>query len=100
MVVVSEHERGQPCAGCLHAWTEDVVGDIPTISFVSYWAGLLLVARMLRRKVAGPIPLVQQMTEAWPDRLDSAIGIRLAPIHRLPDCPVKCGQESRRLVDQ
>jgi len=57
MVLVSEHERHQPCAGCIHAWTEDVPGDIPTVSFVSYWAGLLLAARMLRRQVVGPISL-------------------------------------------
>lgn len=31
MAMVSEHEPGQPCAGCLHSWTENVPGDVPTV---------------------------------------------------------------------
>src|SRR5207302_10789968 len=48
MVLASEHEPGQPCAGCVHAWTEDVTRDVPTASFVSYWGGLLAAVRLLR----------------------------------------------------
>lgn len=90
MVVASEHEPGMPCARCLHGWTENVPGDIPTISFVSYWAGLLLASRLLRHLASGAIGNDAQATEAWPDRLDSILGNRHLPVQREPDCPL-CG---------
>jgi hypothetical protein len=92
MAIVSEHELGKPCAGCMHAWTEDVPGEIPTISFVSYWAGLLVTSRLIRHMAGGFMDSDKQMTEAWPDRLDARMGMRSAPIQRQPDCPVGCSR--------
>lgn len=47
-VQVSEHSPGQACAGCLHSEAGEPVGAIPTVAFVSFWAGLLLAVRWLR----------------------------------------------------
>jgi molybdopterin/thiamine biosynthesis adenylyltransferase len=90
MVMVSEHEPGQPCAGCLHPASESGLDNIPTISFVSYWAGLLTVVRLLRRHASGPASPDRQETEMWPDRLDERNGYRFRPIPAIARCPVKC----------
>src|SRR5205807_5189278 len=44
----SSHDAGQACAGCRHP-TDDPRQDaiIPTVSFVSFWAGLALAVRFL-----------------------------------------------------
>jgi hypothetical protein len=90
MGMVSEHDRRRPCAGCLHAATEDVGGEVPTVSFVSYLAGLLGAARLLWWAAAGPADLADQAVEAWADRLDSPHGLRSIPVPRLRACPVSC----------
>jgi hypothetical protein len=87
MVMVSEHEPGRPCVRCLHRATENVPGDIPTVSFVSYWGGLLAIVRLLRQYVDGPCALTEQETEVWADRLDSQYGFQHRPIPRMEDCP-------------
>jgi hypothetical protein len=40
-VLVSAHAPGLACAGCVHPRDKDIASDIPTISFVSFWAGLI-----------------------------------------------------------
>jgi len=90
MAMVSEHEPGQPCAGCLHSWTENVLGDVPTISFVSYWAGLLAATRLVRQRLLGHVLPAEQMTVMWPDRLDSATAFMPGPVARTPGCGVGC----------
>jgi len=47
-VQVSFHEEGMACAQCLHPNDAPLDGEIPTAAFVSYWAGLLLAASLLR----------------------------------------------------
>ncbi|OXM60021.1 ThiF family adenylyltransferase [Amycolatopsis vastitatis] len=47
-VVVSDHRPGRPCAGCVHPLDDgNPLEEIPTIGFVSLWAGLLLAGTML-----------------------------------------------------
>ena len=46
--VTSSHEPDQACARCLHPYNEDGPEIIPTVSFVSFWAGLLLAVRLVR----------------------------------------------------
>ena len=48
LTVTSSHISGQPCTGCLHPYDDPDTSPIPTVSFVSYWAGLLLAVRLLR----------------------------------------------------
>ena len=40
-VLVSAHPSGAPCVGCVHPKDDEAGGPIPTISFVSFWAGLI-----------------------------------------------------------
>lgn len=83
-VVVSDHRHGQPCAGCVHPIDDDnPLGEIPTIGFVSLWAGLLLAGTLLeadgatrngtRRIEAHPMGLygphaVQELPQTWNPR--------------------------------
>lgn len=91
MAMVSEHDHTRACAGCLHPASENVPGDVPTVSFVSYLGGLLAAARLLRWAGAGPSSAAEQATEAWADRLDRQYGFRNLPVPRLANCPVHCG---------
>jgi molybdopterin/thiamine biosynthesis adenylyltransferase len=43
---VTTHEPGSPCAACLHP-APVPLGEVPTISFVSFWAGLLQACALL-----------------------------------------------------
>ena len=96
MALVSEHDQGRACVGCLHPISEDVAGEVPTVSFVSYLGGLMAAARLLRwATAAGPAAGQQQATEAWADRLDSQTGFRLHPVQRMAACPVGCSSAAQ-----
>ncbi len=86
-VQVSEHRPGDPCAGCLHPQAPAPTGAIPTVAFVSFWAGLLLVVRWLRDLHGAPEPHAQTFfsplrPEGW-----TYAGLGVAPN---PSCPVAC----------
>lgn len=92
MVMASEHIPGTPCAGCLHPCSEQDELDvaIPTVSFVSYWAGLLLAARLVRDQVVGHISAEQQATLLWAGRMDGRYAWSDLPVPRQDSCPVSC----------
>lgn len=50
--MASAHMPGTPCAGCAHPIDDPLDGPIPTVAFVSFWAGLL-VASHFARSIAG-----------------------------------------------
>lgn len=60
LAVSSEHERGLACAKCMHPRDDNVRADIPTVSFASYWGGLMLAARLLRHAAGRPCPVDEQ----------------------------------------
>jgi hypothetical protein len=86
-VQVSEHRPAEPCAGCLHPMAATAAGPIPTVAFVSFWAGLLLVTRWLRH-LGGQADAAQQTffsplrPEGWEY---SGLGVAANPT-----CPVAC----------
>ena len=89
--IVSEHRREGPCIGCVNFEDEPALTDIPTVSFVSFWAGLIAAARLLRDAAGHPHPQSEQLTEVLgPLRLDGASGFRTRAIRRHPRCPVGC----------
>lgn len=45
----SFHIKGGPCAGCSHPRDDSADGEAPTISFVSFWAGLWTAAYFVRQ---------------------------------------------------
>lgn len=86
-VQVSEHRPGEPCAGCLHPAAAAAAGPIPTVAFVSFWAGLLLVSRWLHNLSGSGGASAQTFfsplrPEGW---AYSGLGVAANP-----DCPVQC----------
>jgi len=85
-VLVSEHAPDQPCAGCAHPSDEQVAGPLPTIGFVSLWAGLMLTRRLLAVRRVMETTAVQ----VWPLGLENARGIHAFGQAAAVDCPVQC----------
>jgi hypothetical protein len=92
--VTSSHTAGQACAGCLHPEDDPGVGAIPTISFVSYWAGFLLAIRLLRHSLGHAQMGSDQSIWCTPLRLDQPRSYWPRPIPINQQCPVQC-QNSR-----
>jgi hypothetical protein len=90
---LSTHVRGEPCAGCAHP-TDDFVGTIPTISWVSLWAGLLQ-ARELLAAAAGISPSAPSYW-CWPFGLANRHGLVARPVAARIDCPVGCDAAADR----
>lgn len=87
--VLTTHHPGEPCAGCAHPDPLPEGRVVPTISFVSFWAGLLQACALLaeidepspaRRVTVYPFALGQPV---WSSAADLPAGGRCA-IH----CPV------------
>ena len=86
-VVISEHTPETPCAGCIHPNDESGTDLIPTVAFVSLFAGIVQAHRLLIYASTGAIqpPLV-----AWPLGLAENGPIRELGQTGNPACPVKC----------
>jgi hypothetical protein len=90
LAMASSHRAGQPCAGCLHPVDDPGPEVIPTVSFVSFWAGLLLTARMLRRSFCNSDSDQEQNVECVPLRLDQPFAYWPKPVAATPRCPLDC----------
>ncbi len=91
LVLVTEHPQGWACAGCAHAARGEDIAIIPTISIVSFWAGLLLALRLLAHAGRRPYPRERQVTNFWPLRPGSAYEHGLSRNRR---CPLDCADQS------
>jgi hypothetical protein len=89
LTLTSEHVPVQPCVGCLHPVDDDVDLTIPTLSTVSYWAGLLVAVRLLRHCLGVPYPPNMQALALWPLRLDYRTATLWQQVHRHAMCPVE-----------
>ena len=87
-VLVSTHNDGEPCAGCAHPNDSDVDGEIPTISFVSFWAGILQVRALLLHAL-GAISELPQILVA-PAGLLGDHGVTRMELPPNEVCPVQC----------
>ena len=91
-VVVSDHLPGHPCTGCVHPLDDgNPLEEIPTIGFVSLWAGLLLAGTLLAPDAA--TRLGTRRIEAHPMGLYGPDGVKLLPQVRNARCPV-CGPQA------
>ena len=91
-VVVSDHLPDHPCAGCVHPLDDDnPLEQIPTIGFVSLWAGLLLAGTLLAPDAATR-PGTRRI-EAHPMGLYGPDGVKPLPQVHNPRCPV-CGPQA------
>jgi hypothetical protein len=58
--MASFHRRGLGCAECLHPADDPGDAPIPTVAFVSFWAGLLTASYFLRHRASLTIPVSEQ----------------------------------------
>jgi hypothetical protein len=91
-VLVSDHLPGHPCGGCVHPRDDDnPVEEIPTIGFVSLWAGLLLAGTLLAPDASSRSGT--RRIEMHPMGLYGPDGMKLLPQARNVGCPV-CGVQT------
>jgi hypothetical protein len=88
-VLVSAHPPGSACAGCVHPRDENIPGDIPTISFVSFWAGLIQALELVASATEHAAAWATS-TSIWPFGLDNPRGIHPFRQDPAPRCPVGC----------
>ncbi len=87
--MASYHTPDLACAGCLHPVDDLTRGPIPTVAFVSFWAGLSLASLYLRH-LANDRGLAQDQEFYFsPLRPEN---FWHTPIQRRPDCPVSCSK--------
>lgn len=90
LTVTSSHTIKQPCVGCLHPYDDADAALIPTTSFVSFWAGLLLAVRLLRHSCGQKLKGKEQRINCTPLRLDQGAAYREWPVAPSRSCPVSC----------
>jgi hypothetical protein len=88
--MATEHEIAlkSGCAGCAHPTSDGVVATIPTVAFVSYWGGLMLAARLLRRLGGVRCDLADQAVSLFALRLDGRHGQWRRPVPIVAECPL------------
>jgi hypothetical protein len=88
----SEHPRGAPCAWCLHPEDSSAVRNIPTVAFVSHWAGLLLAWRLVRHRLGVTVDMRGQHEYLTPLRTDSPDSLWRSGVASRAECPNRCGR--------
>lgn len=83
--MASFHRAGLGCARCLHPHDDPGDAPIPTVAFVSFWAGLLTAVQLLRHLAGGEPPVNEQQTYLTALRPENPF---LSPIPILPACPI------------
>jgi hypothetical protein len=92
------HGPREPCCGCLHP-VDDLGGPtaIPTVSFISFWAGLTMAVRLIRRALGAGYGLNRQHLWMTPLRMDQPHAAIWSPVAIRKKCPVRC-PASRKLA--
>src|SRR5258707_26011 len=82
---------GESCSGCLHP-IDDEAGTrpIPTVSYVSFWAGLAMAVRLVREAIGHPYPRGRQQLWLTPLRMEEPHAAIWSPVAARRDCPVQC----------
>lgn len=93
--MASSHHPDGPCAGCAHPIDERGDEPIPTISFVSLWAGILQALDLLNE--ASGRPAAGHYTMCYPFGLPGGRPIIRGKLDGVGNCPVGC-PESRSLA--
>ena len=86
--MASSHHPDGPCAGCAHPIDEDGNEPIPTISFVSLWAGILQAVDLLND--ASGQPTAGHYTMCYPFGLSGPRPILRSALDGVTNCPVGC----------
>jgi hypothetical protein len=85
------------CGGCAHPINDNVVATIPTVSFVSYAAGLMLAARLVRHNSGRATEAAKQAMSLLALRLDTKYGQWAHGVTINDDCPVHSARRAARL---
>lgn len=97
LAIASEHESGEACAGCVHPKDDGINGAvIPTISFVSYAAGLAVAAKLVRHAISALRS--EQVLELWALGLGRENGASRYEAQLNAACPV-CASVHRHRPD-
>lgn len=97
----SAHSPIQPCCGCLHPVDDAATPNlIPTVSFVSFWAGLTMAVRLLREALDTPYSSDRQHLWLTPLRMDGPHAAMWLPVASRRDCPVGCIASRQLLAGQ
>lgn len=76
--MASFHQKGLACAGCLHPRDDSNHARIPTVAFVSFWAGLLLASYFVRHALGESLSPEEQYLYLTPLRLEAVWRSRVA----------------------
>lgn len=76
------------CGGCAHPINDNVIATIPTASFVSYGAGLMLAARLVRHNSGRRTEAAKQAMSTLALRLDTKYGQWTRAVSVDQTCPV------------
>lgn len=82
--MASHHHGGVACARCLHPRDDSDVGRIPTVSFVSLFAGLFVASYLLRSAAGEGVPAGEQYLYFSPLRPER---VWRSPVSARPMCP-------------
>lgn len=90
------HEAALACAECAHPYDDPENTPIPTVAFVSFFAGLLTAALFLQHLSGAVLPAQQQQIFLNAFRSETAVR---SPVARRPNCgtcsaPVERGAEN------
>jgi hypothetical protein len=82
--MASFHTGGLGCAECLHPTDDPGNAPIPTVAFVSFWAGLLTASYFLRHVAGQVIPVSEQQIYLTVPRPEHPT---LSGVPKRPGCP-------------
>ena len=81
--MASFHKAGLGCAECAHPYDDPGAGRIPTVAFVSFWAGLLVASYYLRHIAGQDATVDEQQIFLTAFRAENAV-TSVVPLR--PDC--------------
>lgn len=82
----SFHAADLGCAECAHPYDDPGNDRIPTVAFVSFWAGLLTVTYFLRHLSGAPTPAREQQVFLTPFRPENVVRSIVPIRHQCPSC--------------
>jgi hypothetical protein len=84
--MASFHQSGLGCAECLHPIDDPENAPIPTVAFVSFWAGLLTAAYFLTQLGTGHLDSNEQQIYLTPFRAENSVRSAVPKRVNCPSC--------------
>jgi hypothetical protein len=84
--VVTTHHANGACAGCAHPQAAAAPDEIPTISFVSFWAGLLQACALIDKNTCS----TSRRLTVFPFALGEPSWASTAELRPIAGCPIQC----------